>query len=371
MPTGWPPSATPGRRYGVHDRHAHRRRPEGRRASTCRAGVPMIVLETALPVKFAETIVEAIGREPDRPAGFARAGALPRRMQAGAGRRGSRQGLHREPRMSRADSADRPHAPAGAPDPARGGAGSGGRPPLMSLDDALERLLGAVSALPEIETVDTFDALGRVLADDVRSAIDVPPADNSAMDGYALRAADVPAAGTRLPVSQRIAAGMVGAALAARHGGAHLHRRAGAAGCRRDRHAGAVRRRRRRRRAHRHRARAWRLGAPARTRTSPPAAWCWPAASGSRRRRSGWPRRPALAALRVARRPRVALFSTGDELAMPGEVRCRPGAIYNSNRFVLRGLLQRSAATSPTSASSSTGSTRRATRCAERPKATT
>ena len=86
---------------------------------------------------------------------------------------------------------------------------------LMPLDDALARLLAAVPPLPsgEAETVSTFDALGRVLAGDVRSAVDVPPADNSEMDGYALRAADVPVAGTVLPVSQRIAAGTVGAAL--------------------------------------------------------------------------------------------------------------------------------------------------------------
>src|SRR5690606_17077688 len=46
----------------------------------------------------------------------------------------------------------------------------------------------------------------------------------------------------------------------------------------------------------------------------------------------------------VARRPRVALFSTGDELVMPGQVApeaMRPGAIYNSNRFFLRSLLLR------------------------------
>ena len=46
-------------------------------------------------------------------------------------------------------------------------------------------------ALTETERVSTFDALGRVLAEDVRSSLDVPPADNSSMDGYALRVADV------------------------------------------------------------------------------------------------------------------------------------------------------------------------------------
>ena len=89
------------------------------------------------------------------------------------------------------------------------------RPALLPLDDALARLRDAVSPLPatEVQTVSTFDGLGRVLARDVVALVDVPPADNSAMDGYAMRRADVPAAGTVLPVSQRVAAGHVGAAL--------------------------------------------------------------------------------------------------------------------------------------------------------------
>src|SRR5262245_386725 len=89
------------------------------------------------------------------------------------------------------------------------------RPALLPLDDALARMLGAVAPLPatEAQTVSTFDGLGRVLARDVVATVDVPSADNSAMDGYALRCADVPEAGTVLPVSQRIAAGQVAAAL--------------------------------------------------------------------------------------------------------------------------------------------------------------
>src|SRR4249920_3545964 len=81
---------------------------------------------------------------------------------------------------------------------------------MLTLDDALSRLLGAVSPLSEIQTLSTFDALGRVLRQDVRSALDVPPQDNTSMDGYALRCADVPALGAVLPVTQRIPAGAVG-----------------------------------------------------------------------------------------------------------------------------------------------------------------
>src|SRR6476660_4191020 len=89
------------------------------------------------------------------------------------------------------------------------------RPPLLALDDAIGRILARViaPAADRAETIATFDALGRVLAADVRSQIDVPPEDNSERDGYALRAADVAAPGSVLRVSQRIAAGSVGASL--------------------------------------------------------------------------------------------------------------------------------------------------------------
>ena len=64
---------------------------------------------------------------------------------------------------------------------------------MLSLDEALQRLLQVATrhVISESESVDTFDALGRVLAQEVRSALDVPPADNTSMDGYALRAADL------------------------------------------------------------------------------------------------------------------------------------------------------------------------------------
>jgi molybdopterin molybdotransferase len=88
--------------------------------------------------------------------------------------------------------------------------------PLMSLDDALARVLDVAARQPIAETlsISTFEALGRVLAEDVRSTLDVPPADNTSMDGYAVRVGDLPSPGTVLPLSQRIPAGHVGQPLA-------------------------------------------------------------------------------------------------------------------------------------------------------------
>jgi molybdopterin molybdotransferase len=213
------------------------------------------------------------------------------------------------------------------------------RPELLSLDDAVERILARIPApAPDrAEQVATFDALGRILAADVRSLLDVPPADNSEMDGYALRVADVAAAGAVLPVSQRIAAGNIGSALASGSAariftGAQVPPGADAVvmqeqctavdgGVRIDVVPGignAIRRR----------GEDVRQGAvvlAAGLRLSPQAL--------------GMAASVGAATLAVGRRPRVALFSTGDELAMPGET-LKPGAIYNSNRFTLRGLIE-------------------------------
>jgi molybdopterin molybdotransferase len=213
--------------------------------------------------------------------------------------------------------------------------------PLLPLDEALQRLAAAAAAhrIADVETVSTFEARGRVLAAEVRATIAVPGADNSAMDGYALRCADVPAAGTALPVSQRIAAGHVGQALqpgtAARiFTGALVPEGADAV-------------------VMQEQCEALDGGAAVRVNTVP--------VPGLAIRRRGedvaegavvlapglrlQPQALGLAAsvgvatLPVLRRPRVAILCTGDELAMPGEP-LKPGALYNSNRFTLRALAE-------------------------------
>lgn len=214
---------------------------------------------------------------------------------------------------------------------------------LKTLDEALAQLLGYAAPLAAPETVSTFDADRRVLARDAVSGLQVPPLDNSAMDGYALRCADVPAAGTVLPVSQRIPAGSTGTALAAGTAariftGAPVPAGADAVVMQEDCELQGDGRIQVRtvptpglaiRRAGEDVARG--ATVLARGTRLTPAALGLAASIG-------------LAELTVARRPRVALFSTGDELVMPGEVppaQMRPGAIYNSNRFFLRALLLR------------------------------
>ncbi len=92
------------------------------------------------------------------------------------------------------------------------------RPPMLSTADALATLLAAARRVEGAETVDTIDALGRVLAAEVVSPLDVPPMRTSSMDGYAVRAAELAfaseASGVTLPVSQRIPAGQTAEPLA-------------------------------------------------------------------------------------------------------------------------------------------------------------
>src|ERR671915_1479393 len=77
---------------------------------------------------------------------------------------------------------------------------------LLSVDEALARLLAEARPVAEIEEIATLEATNRILARAQRSAMDVPPMDNSAMDGYAVRLSD----GMKLKVAQKIMAGSVG-----------------------------------------------------------------------------------------------------------------------------------------------------------------
>ncbi|MBL8307164.1 MAG: molybdopterin molybdotransferase MoeA [Rubrivivax sp.] len=217
------------------------------------------------------------------------------------------------------------------------------RPPLLPLDEALARLEAGAGAfvLTQTERLSTFEALGRVLAEDVRSLLDVPPEDNTSMDGYALRAADVPAEGTVLSVAQRIPAGQVGQPLlpgtAARiFTGAQVP--AGADAVVMQELCEALP--------------GEGLGRVKVNAVPTPGQWVrrrgedvQAGAAVLARGQRLTPQALGLAAsvgageLTVLRRPRVAIFSTGDELQMPGET-LRPGAIYNSNRFMLRALAQ-------------------------------
>ena len=79
---------------------------------------------------------------------------------------------------------------------------------LLAVDRAIEQILSECECSQKTEQLPIADVCGRVLAESVVSSIDVPPLDNSAMDGYALRYADLD--GRPLAVSQRIAAGQVG-----------------------------------------------------------------------------------------------------------------------------------------------------------------
>ena len=226
-------------------------------------------------------------------------------------------------------------------------ASTSNRPSLMPLDEALAKLLAAATPAVGTESVSTFEADGRVLAQDVVSALTVPPRDNSSMDGYAVRGVDCAAPGAVLQVAQRIPAGSGGTPLAAGTAariftGAQIPEGADAVVMQEDTLALPEE------------------GSPGSVRIEiAPAAGQWirrageDVASGDVVLSRGERLTPAglglaasvgLERLEVARRPRVALLSTGDELVMPGEVApeaMKPGSIYNSNRFFMRALLVR------------------------------
>lgn len=218
---------------------------------------------------------------------------------------------------------------------------------MMPIDDALHQILAAVPALRESETLPLHKAVGRILATTQTANIDVPPADNSAMDGYALNSENLTADIRCLPVSQRVPAGAVAKPLkpgtcARIFTGASIPVRANCVvmqehcttEIRTDSNGDEQ---------------TW-VTFPAnvspgnniRARGQDIAKDSAIIAKGQRLQPQdlGLLASIGVAEVQVRRRLRVAVISTGDELAEPGQF-AKPGQIYNSNRYLLAGLLQK------------------------------
>jgi molybdopterin molybdotransferase len=213
---------------------------------------------------------------------------------------------------------------------------------MISVRDAQAQVLARITAIASPEIVPLAAALGRVLAEDVRAEMDVPPTDNSAVDGYAVASSDIPAAGTRaFDVAAELAAGAVFSGTL--RSGQALRIMTGApmpAGADTVYPQEVVTRE-----GERITVGSIAPGANRRLRGEDVSAGQIVLSTGSvlRPQEIGVAASLGLAQLFVRQKPRVAVLSTGDEVVEPGSAR-KSGQIYDSNRFALGGLLEASGA---------------------------
>jgi molybdopterin molybdotransferase len=214
------------------------------------------------------------------------------------------------------------------------------KPPMLTAQQALDHLLSHAKPVTQTESVPMQASLGRVLAENVNSLVDVPPLDNTSMDGYAVRTADTATPGQVLRIAQRIPAGSVGTQLepgtvARIFTGAPVPLGADAVVMQEDC--------------------AIAEGSVDQVQVNiAPAVGQWIRRRGEdltagktaltagillRPQELGVAASAGLTHLTVKRRVKVAAFFTGDELALPGEP-LKPGGIYNSNRDTLLACLQ-------------------------------
>ena len=211
---------------------------------------------------------------------------------------------------------------------------------MLTAQQALDHLLSHAKPVTQTESVAMQASLGRVLAENVNSLVDVPPLDNTSMDGYAVRTADTASPGQVLRIAQRIPAGSVGTQLepgtvARIFTGAPLPPGADAVVMQEDC--------------------AIAEGSADQVQVNiAPEVGQWIRRRGEdltagktaltagvllRPQELGVAASAGLTHLIVKRRVKVAAFFTGDELALPGEP-LKPGGIYNSNRDTLLACLQ-------------------------------